>query len=61
MNNKGTQALLSSDVFVLKEIVKDDVYISVSTTDVEGVKRLGLPIDAVLPTIHDLPYEKADR
>ena len=61
MNNKGTQALLSSDVFVLKEIVKDDVSISVSTTDVEGVKRLGLPIDAVLPTILDLPYEKADR
>lgn len=61
MNNKGTQALLSSDVFVLKEIVKDDNSISVSTTDVEGVKRLGLPIDAVLPTILDLPYEKADR
>jgi polysaccharide pyruvyl transferase WcaK-like protein len=61
MNNKGTQALLSSDVLVLKEIVNDDVSISVSTTDVEGVKKLGLPIDTVLPTIIDLPYEKADR
>jgi polysaccharide pyruvyl transferase WcaK-like protein len=60
MNNKGTQALLSSDVLVLKEIVRDDISISVSTTDVEGVKKLHLPIDAVLPTILDLPYEKAD-
>jgi polysaccharide pyruvyl transferase WcaK-like protein len=61
MNNKGTQALLSSDVSLLKEIVKDDIFISVSTTDMEGVKRLGLSIDAVLPTILDVPYEKADR
>jgi polysaccharide pyruvyl transferase WcaK-like protein len=60
MNNKGTQALLSSDVFILKETIKGDTSIAVSTTDVEGVKRLSLPIDAVLPTILDLPYEKAD-
>jgi len=60
MNNKGTQALLSTDIFILKEIVKD-VFISVSTTDMNGVKKLGLPIDMVSPTIIDLPYEKADR
>lgn len=61
MNNKGTQALLSSDVLVLREIVKNELSISVSTTDVEGVKRLNLPIAAVLPTLLDVPYEKADR
>jgi len=61
MNNKGTQALISSDVSTLREIIDDDVTISVSTTDVEGVRKLGLPLTAVLPTLLDVPYEKADR
>jgi len=61
MNNKGTQALLSSDVSTLREIINDDVSISVSTTGVDGVKKLGLPLSAVLPTLLDVPYEKADQ
>jgi len=60
MANKGTQALLISDVSVIREFAKGDVDISVSTTDIEGVRRLGLPLSSVLPTTLDIPYEKAD-
>lgn len=60
MNNKGTQALLESDVSVIRSVVKTGVVISVSTTDVEGVKRLHLPLEVVLPTTIDIPYEVAD-
>jgi len=60
MANKGTQALLLSDVSVIKDVVKGDVGFSVSTTDVEGVRRLNLSLNAVLPPMVDIPYEKAD-
>jgi polysaccharide pyruvyl transferase WcaK-like protein len=60
MANKGTQALLKSDVSVIRQILDDDVSISVSTADVEGVRRLGLGVDHVLPTLVDIPYEVAD-
>jgi len=61
MANKGTQALLISDISVIKDTVKGDVAFSVSTTDVEGVRRLNLPLAAVLPYTIDIPYEKADH
>jgi len=60
MANKGTQALLISDISVIKDVVKGDIAFSVSTTDVEGVSRLNLPLDAVLPSTIDIPYERAD-
>jgi len=60
MANKGTRALLMSDVSVIKDVVKGDVAFSVSTTDVEGVKRLNLSLNAVLPPMVDIPYERAD-
>ena len=60
MVNKGTQALLKSDVSILREILGEDIILSVSTTDVNGVKRLNLPLNAVLPPLVDIPYEKAD-
>lgn len=60
MANKGTQALLISDVSVIREIVGNDVSISVSTVDIEGVKRLNLPLDAITSPLLDIPYEKAD-
>jgi polysaccharide pyruvyl transferase WcaK-like protein len=60
LNNKGTQALLASDFFVIKKIVKGSS-ISVSTTDIEGVTRLNLPFDVVLPPAVDIPYMKADE
>lgn len=61
MNNKGTQALFKSDVYAINDTVKNEVSISVSTTDIEGVKRLNLPLNAVLSSIVDIPYEKADQ
>jgi len=60
MNNKGTEALLKSDIAIIREILNGDVHFSVSTTDVEGVRKLNLPLDAVLPSVVDIPYEKAD-
>jgi len=60
MANKGTQALLMSDISVIKDVLKGNVAFSVSTTDVEGVSQLHLPLEAVLPCIIDIPYERAD-
>jgi len=60
MTNKGTEALLRSDISAIKDIV-GDVSVSVSTTDVEGVKRLGLPLDTILPVMVNIPYKTADR
>lgn len=60
MSNKGTQGLLKSDISVIKDTIKSNVAFSVSTTDVEGVRRLNLSLDAVLPPMVDIPYEKAD-
>lgn len=60
MINKGTQALLESDFYILRDIFKGNVSLSVSTTDIEGVKRLNLNPSAILPPIIDIPYEKAD-
>ena len=48
MANKGTQALLMSDVSVIKDVVKGDVAFSVSTADIDGVKRLNLSLNAIL-------------
>ena len=59
MNNKGTQALIKSDFAVLTSILKNPK-ISVSTTDIEGVKSLGLPFAAVSPSLIDIPHEIAD-
>ncbi len=62
MSNKGTQALLKSDDYALREIISGPVSLSVSTTDIDGVKRLNLPEDtAILPTLIDLPYIVADN
>ena len=61
MNNKGTQALFCSDVNVVREIPKTEVSVSVSTPDIEGVKKLNLSLDSVLPPMVDIPYDKADQ
>ncbi len=61
MNNKGTQALFCSDVNVIREIPKTEVSVSVSTPDIEGVKKLNLSLDSVLPPMVDIPYDKADQ
>jgi len=59
MTNKGTQALLKSEVSILREVINDSE-ISVSTMDVEGVSSLGLPLERVIPGLIDVPYKKAD-
>ncbi len=62
MSNKGTQALLKSDDIALREIIDGNVTLSVSTTDIEGVKRLNLPEGtAIQPTLIDVPYVVADN
>lgn len=61
MNNKGTQALFASDVAIIKKITDNAATISVSTSDILGVKKLGLPLTHVLPPMVDLPYDKADQ
>ncbi|XHH09183.1 MAG: polysaccharide pyruvyl transferase family protein [Candidatus Bathyarchaeia archaeon] len=60
MNNKGTQALFASDVSIIKEV---DSYadVSVSTTDIEGINKMKLPLSKVLPPMVDLPYDRADQ
>jgi colanic acid/amylovoran biosynthesis protein len=60
MTNKGTEALLRSDVVSIRQIV-GDVFLSVSTTDVRGVESLDLPVSRVLPVMVDIPYKTADR
>jgi len=64
MGNKGTQALLVSDISIVREVIGGDVAFSVSTTNVEGVKELDsrfrLLLEAVVPPMVDVPYEKAD-
>ena len=62
MSNKGTQALLKSDDIALRDIIDGEVSLSVSTTDIDGVKHLKLPESTViLPTLIDLPYIVADN
>jgi polysaccharide pyruvyl transferase WcaK-like protein len=60
MANRGTQALLKSDVSVLRNILGVDTAISVSTTDIYGVRRMNLSLERVLPPVVDIPYERAD-
>jgi polysaccharide pyruvyl transferase WcaK-like protein len=59
MNNKGTQALLKSDFSLIRSVLGKDVVISVSTTDVPGVKRIFSLRDVFSPAI-DIPFEFAD-
>jgi polysaccharide pyruvyl transferase WcaK-like protein len=58
MTNKGTEALIRSDVATLHELF-DDASISVSTTDIEGVKEIGMDC-TVMPVMIDIPYKIAD-
>ncbi|MGD6809021.1 MAG: polysaccharide pyruvyl transferase family protein [Candidatus Bathyarchaeia archaeon] len=60
MNNKGTQALFASDVSIIKEVDRD-ADVSVSTTDIEGVNKMKLPLNRVLSPMVDLPYDRADQ
>lgn len=60
MDNKGSQALLLSDVSIIREITEGNVCLSVSTSDVEGVKQIDSNLEAVVPSLIDIPYQKVD-
>lgn len=59
MTNKGTEALIRSDVTTLHELY-DNASISVSTTDIEGVREIGMDC-TVMPVMIDIPYKIADN
>jgi len=59
VGNKGTYALLKSEICEIKKICGDTVEISVSTDDVETLKRLE-PQFGVHPSLVDIPYVRAD-
>jgi len=61
MNNKGTQALFDSDVNIVCGLSDADVSATVSTPDIEGIRKLNLPLDKILPPMVDIPYDKADQ
>jgi colanic acid/amylovoran biosynthesis protein len=58
VTNKGTYALLKSELLELGRIYKH-VEISVSTSDVEELRRLEPDLE-VRPPLVDIPYERAD-
>ena len=60
MDNKGTQALLLSDVSIIREITQNRAMFSVSTGDIQGVRALEANIGAIVPPLLDIPYQKAD-
>lgn len=60
MNNRGTQALISSDVHAIKTIFENS-HITISTTDENGVYNLNLPVNTITSPIIDIPFEKADQ
>ena len=60
MSNRGAQALLVSDVVTIKEIMNLSS-VSISAGDIEGVKKLKLPVERVMPHAVDIPLEKADQ
>jgi len=61
MNNRGTQALISSDVSTINKIFNNNVDIIISTSDIPGVKKLNLNIKEITSTLIDIPFEKSDE
>jgi colanic acid/amylovoran biosynthesis protein len=61
MNNRGTQALISSDVSSINKIFNNNVDIIISTSDISGVEKLKLNIKEITATLIDIPFEKSDE
>lgn len=59
-DNKGTQALVLSDISAITDIVNRPVLFSASAGDVEGIRRLDNRLESVFPPLIDIPYQKAD-
>lgn len=60
MDNWGTQALLLSDISMIKRVLDENVIFSISASDINGVKNLNQNLDAIVPPMIDIPYQKAD-
>lgn len=60
MDNKGSDALLRSDVSIINQLLGDNVELSVSAIGVQRIKESNLPFKHVLPTVADVPYRTAD-
>ncbi|MBN2259200.1 MAG: polysaccharide pyruvyl transferase family protein [Clostridiales bacterium] len=60
MDNRGSQALILSDISIIREITGGDVDLSVSTNDVEGVKKLNADLKSVVSPFVDIPFQKVD-
>jgi polysaccharide pyruvyl transferase WcaK-like protein len=58
IRNKGTHALLKTEILELKRLYKD-VEISISTTDIASVQQQE-PFLEICPPLVDIPYERAD-
>lgn len=59
LNNKGTKALLRTDISLIDEILGEGVKLSVSGTDVKGLKLL-VKSSSIFPTMVNVPFEVAD-
>ncbi len=60
MDNKGTQALLATDVSMVREITNDRALVSISAGDIKGVTEMNMRIDSVVPPFVDIPFQKVD-
>jgi colanic acid/amylovoran biosynthesis protein len=60
MNNKGAEILLKNDICATKKLTNNNVSISVSTSDLNGVGRLKISIDRICPQVVDIPFEQVD-
>jgi colanic acid/amylovoran biosynthesis protein len=60
MNNKGAEVLLKCDIQEIRKLMGDSVSITISTSDLNGVRNLRLPIDKILAHVVDIPYDQAD-
>ncbi len=60
MTNKGTEALIRTDIDTLKDLL-DGGIVNVSTTDVDGTLRLKIPCDNVYPVMVEIPFTFADH
>ncbi len=60
MDNRGTQALLLSDVSIVREIIGENTHVSVSTWDTKGVAAMNAKLEDVVPPFIDIPYQKVD-
>jgi polysaccharide pyruvyl transferase WcaK-like protein len=58
--NKGAQALLKSDISIIKDLLGSDAVISVSAVDPEEIRLMFPVVNEVVCPLVDIPHDKAD-